>query len=279
MINVALSHDVDRIKKTYQYFTQLVSAAKKLDGNKFNNQIKSFFSSEPYWCFDKMIEIEKKYSVKSTFFILNESIDFQFTNINSWKLSLGRYKINESKLVDKILWLDQNGWEIGVHGSYNSYKDYNLLSDEKKTLENILGHEVIGIRQHYLNLDQNTWNLHRDAGFKYDSSWGFTDGIGFKEEKEKPFAPFKDSFIVYPLHVMDYCFINESQRWEKFQEILEVVDKNNSLLVINWHQRVFNKSEFPQYSENYTKIIEKLKNLNANFYTIGEYYNKFYNLI
>ena len=275
MINVALSHDVDRINKTYQYATQIVLGLKKLDGKKIGTQIKSFFSKEPYWQFDKIIEIEEKYSVKSTFFILNESIKFQVANVKSWKLALGRYKLNNPKLVKMIKWLDKNGWEIGVHGSYESYNNKELLKNEKNELEKLLDHDVIGIRQHYLNLNENTWSLQREVGFKYDSTWGFTDNIGFKGEKVQPFTPFNNEFIVYPLNIMDYCFINEKNRWKKFQQIVETVEENNALLVINWHQRVFNEDEFPGYSKNYIKIIETLKNMDANFYTIKEYYQKF----
>lgn len=274
MINVALSHDVDRIYKTYQYATQMISALKKLNGKKLTTQIKSFFKSEPYWQFDKIIEIEEKYSVRSTFFILNESVKFQVTNLKSWKLALGRYKINDPKLIQAIHYLDKNGWEIGVHGSYNSYKNKDLLRKEKSDLEEIIGHEVIGIRQHYLNLEQNTWGLHRNVGFKYDSTWGFTDRIGFKDEKVRPFKPFDDDFTVFPLTIMDFCFINERDRWGKFDQIVQEIEKRNALLVVNWHQRIFNEDEFPQYSENYVEIIRRLKTLNAKFYTLEEYYKK-----
>jgi len=68
----------------------------------------------------------------------------------------------------------------------------------------------------------------------------------------------------------------DNNRWEKFDVIVKTIDNNNSLLVINWHQRSFNENESPQYMESYIKIIEKIKNLNAKFYTLSEYYNENY---
>ncbi len=275
MINVALTHDVDRIKKTYQYFTYVLHSMRRMDMEMFKYQLKSpFLSEEPYWNFPKIIDIEKKHNVKSTFFMLNETMKFKLSDIKNGQLSLGRYDINDPKLVEILKWLDGNGWEIGVHGSYYSYKNKNLLADEKSTLENILGHEIIGIRQHYLNIDRDTWKIQSDLGFKYDSTWGYNRDIGFKGGKINPFFPFDNEFTVYPLAIMDICFMAEEDRWEKFEKIVETIDKNDALLVLNWHQRVFNKNEFPGYVDSYEKIIDTLKNMGATFYTLGEYYQK-----
>lgn len=272
MLKVALTHDVDRIKKTYQYFTKVIKYITRLDIKKISNQIHSFFKSQPYWNFDKIIEIESKYNVKSTFFFLNESIKFELLNIKNWQLSLGRYDIESEKIKHIIQYLDQNGWEIGLHGSYNSFKSYELLSKGKKMVEKIVGHEIIGIRQHYLNLDKNTWRIQKEVGFKYDSSFGYTNQIGFKENKNLPFHPFNDNFVVFPLIIMDYCFMNEINRWNKFKDIVDKIDYYNGVLVINWHQRNFNEKEYPGYKNFYEDIIIELKNRNAIFKTLSEFY-------
>lgn len=268
MLRVALTHDVDRTHKTYQYLTHLVKAALNKDLNNAHYHISSLFRKSTYWNFDEIVKIENEYNVKSTFFFLNESIKFNPFSISKWKLSVGRYNIESPKIVQSIKWLDENGWEIGVHGSYNSYKNKELLLREKKTLENIVGHEIGGVRQHYLNLDDKTWVIQKKCGFKYDSSFGYTDSIGFKDNKITPFRPCQDNFIVFPLTIMDSCFINTANRWEKLGEIIETVQETNALLVINWHLRVFNGKEFPGYMESYIKIIEKCRERHARFYTL-----------
>ena len=131
MLKVALSHDVDRVKKSYQYFTSSLKKSIRFDITGLQYELKSFFGREPYWNFDKIINIEEKYSVKSTFFFLDESIEFKLFNIKNWKLSLGRYSIENPEIISIIKQLDKNGWEIGLHGSYNSYKDFGLLKSEK----------------------------------------------------------------------------------------------------------------------------------------------------
>ena len=93
----------------------------------------------------------------------------------------------------KILFygLDKNGWEVGLHGSYNSFNNYALMKSEKQFLENILNHKVIGIRQHHLQIGEKTWEIQKECGFKYDSSLGFNEKIGFKNKQYKFFSPVK----------------------------------------------------------------------------------------
>jgi len=166
--------------------------------------------------------------------------------------------------------LDSKGWEIGVHGSYNSFNDYQLLADEKKTLESIVNHEIPGIRQHYLNLNDNTWDLQRKAGFHYDSTLGFLEDIGFKDNKVKPFHPFDDDFLVIPLLIMDECFNNKKDRWTEFTRIADTCEQHDGVLVINYHQHTFNNNEFPGYKESYIQLIEKCKERKAQFFTLSQ---------
>ena len=275
MLNVAITHDVDRIRKTYQYFTHTAKGILKHNFPYVLNQLESIFKKETYWNFPEIIEIEKSFNIKSTFFFLNESSKFKLFEPSKWDITLGRYNIKEEKVIDMIRWLDNNEWEIGVHGSYNSYCNFNLLKKEKEELEYIVGHEIIGIRQHYLNLSPRTWELQYTAGFKYESSWGLNDDFGFKGEKILPFTPLNNHFLVIPLIIMDEPFVKARNRWDKFLKIIELIEKNNGLLVINWHTNTFHENEFPGFKEAFNKIIEFCKTRDARFYTMKEYYEKF----
>jgi len=169
MLKIALTHDVDRIRKTYQYITRSFKYLKKGD---FKNIYREFLSiptfNSVYWNFEDIMSIEDSNNIRSTFFFLNESIPFNILAPVDWKLSLGRYKISEKKLKDIIHTLDTNGWEIGLHSSYNSYLNPKLIEKEKFLLESIVNHNIIGIRQHYLKLDIQTWWNQKNVGFSYD---------------------------------------------------------------------------------------------------------------
>jgi len=270
MLKVALSHDIDRVDKSYQYLTKSLAHLYRLEGNGLLNQVKSFCTKKPYWTFDQFIKIEEYYGIRSTVFFLNESIKFDLFSFKSYKLALGRYKINDPKIIQIIRYLDENGWEIGVHGSYNSFKNSNLLSKEKLILEEIVGHPVIGVRQHYLNLDDTTWEIQDRIGFKYDSSWGFTKDIGFKDNRYSPFRPFNNQFKVIPMTLMDSCFMAKPDKWIEFERLLDECEEKEAIMVINFHQHVFSKYDFPGYREAYIELITRALKRDAKFYKLSQ---------
>lgn len=274
MIYACLTHDIDRIDKSYQYVTKPLRALKKGQLGLFFKLIKSALTiRHPYWGFDVLMQIEEEHGVKSTCFFLNESIKPQLKKPDSWKLAFGRYSIHDKRIVGIIRQLDANGWEIGVHGSFRSNNDKGMLRQEKKTLEEIVGHEVIGIRQHYLNFAEHTFEIHDKCGFKYDSTWGLTKEIGFKEGKVKPFFPIEGSdYCEIPMTVMDSPFADTPDRWEQFERIADEIDRNDAYLVINYHNNYFSDSDFLGYDKDYVRMIEILKRRGAQFMTMKEAY-------
>ena len=274
MFIAALSHDVDRVKKTYQYLTSSLKKTIKFNFSGLGYELKSVFGPEPYWNFDRIIKIEEKHDVKSTFFILDESIKFDLFNRKNWQLSLGRYRIDDPKIADVIRQLDINGWEIGLHGSYNSFNDTNLLQKEKKRIEDIIGHNLIGIRQHYLNLTNNTWEIQKKSGLLYDASFGYNNAIGYKDNKYSLFNPFNDKFTVFPLAIMDICFMAIENKWDAFKKIVKLTEEKSGILVLNWHQRVFNENEFPQFAYFYEKMIVYMQEQGAEIQTLGKIYHQ-----
>jgi len=271
---ICLTHDVDRTRKTYQYITHDIRKMK------FGRLRTILNGEQPYWQFERIMEIEQEYGVRSTFFFLNESIPFEPLNPSNWKLSLGRYSFHETDVKRVIRELDAGGWEVGLHGSYNSYKNFDLLKNEKAFLEDVLGKQVLGIRQHYLNLNiPETWLLQREAGFEYDASYGKKQEIGYLNKQYRPFTDDESGMYVIPLALME-CYLfskagnDPTKAWTLTKQLMDEAEQHNAVFTVLWHQRMFNKMEFPGFTEVYRKIIEDGKERNAEFVTCGELFKR-----
>jgi hypothetical protein len=263
---VVVTHDVDRVSKTYQYLPSILRSLKKVDlnglGYHLNNCLFKHGTRNPYWTFDHLTGVDKSLGVKSTYYFLNEKGRLNPLSFKSWILFAGRYNI-ENSLIRKTIRQLSNDFEIGLHGSYNSYQSRGLLLEEKQLLESIVGSSMVGIRQHHLNYDFNiTPYLHHICGFKYDTSIGFKpdDGIGFRRGTSFPFpVMLPDSSISdlleIPLIIMDTA-LGVAAEVEECFELLDQVEKYNGVLTILWHSPSLNKNEFPMLFDTYYRLIK-----------------------
>ncbi len=274
---LCLTHDVDRPYKTFQapYY-----ALKERDPS----HLKSLVGSDrPYWQFEAIMQLEEELGVRSSFYFLNEKNLFRnkepraWTKPKNWKLFTGRYDITDDEIVDVIQVLDRGGWEVGLHGSYESYNDLERLQYEKETLETILGHEIIGGRQHYLNLDRpKTWEYHRKIGLKYDASLGSSSEYGF-QNGYNVIRPFGDEFTVFPLTLMEVALVGgnpdvDSAKRE-IDRLLRRASEYDAIASALWHPRVFNERDFPGYKELYRYLITSALEMGAWVGPVAEAYN------
>ncbi len=271
---VLLSHDVDAPFK-YNFIGTMIEFKKSvilLLNFKIIDSIKIFFNTlyslitdkNPYWQFESIIELEKGYGYRSTFYFC----------VKRRHTKDPYYSIKNKKIKKIIKKLDKEGFEIGLHGSYLSYKNLNYLKEEKRILEKILGKGVIGIRQHFLNFNDNTPKLQERAGFKYDSSYGFTKKIGYKNKKYSPF--YIGKLLEIPLVVMDGNMdkmgLNEEMALSEIKKLVELARKSNYLISFNFHPRYLNPSH--KFAKLYKKILAYLKGINAEVLTGKQIYEK-----
>jgi peptidoglycan/xylan/chitin deacetylase (PgdA/CDA1 family) len=271
---VCLTHDVDRVYKTFQYVTHDLRRAR------WRNLHTLFTGESPYWGFDRLRRIEERLGVRSTFFFLEETMPVRWMSPSDWKLGLGRYRFSDPRVKQVIRDLDRDGWDIGLHGSYFSYRREDLLWREKERLESVLGRSVSGIRQHYLNLDvPGTWLLQRNVGFGYDASYGKKDSIGFLDGAYHPFVHQESGLIVIPLALMEcYLFAQAGHRvedaWRLSLDLIDEAECRGALFTILWHQRMFNEQEFPGYAPIYERIVRECQARGARFVTCQAIYEQ-----
>jgi len=229
------------------------------------------------------MEIEDDLGVRSAFYFLSEQRLFgdrpprEWLTKRGWRLFAGRYSLSDPRIVELIEDLDDGGWEVGLHGSYESPTDRKRLMTEKRAVERALGEPIVGGRQHYLNLSvPETWQHHAAIGLKYDASLGSSDSYGF-EHGYSIKRPFDDEFVVFPLTIMELALPNVETNieaaWRECKRILEEAADNSAVMTILWHPRFFSELDFPNYTELYCRIIEYAQQLGGWVGPPGEYYD------
>jgi hypothetical protein len=83
------------------------------------------------------------------------------------------------------------GFDVGLHGSYDAGVRPGALTAERETLERATGLDVSTTRQHLLHWDvRRTPRLQEEAGLRIDSSLGFNRNVGFRAGTSLPFRHF-----------------------------------------------------------------------------------------
>jgi hypothetical protein len=138
---------------------------------------------------ERCVELEREHGVTATYFFTvypggdghRYDCTYDFGDSCSFRGS-------RTTVADVVRTLDGEGFEVGLHGSYNSAVAPGRLAAEKRSLESATGLSVTSTRQHFLHWDVRvTPRLQLEAGFSTDSTLGFNRNIGFRAGTSLPF--------------------------------------------------------------------------------------------
>jgi len=264
---VCLTHDVDDI---YPPITHMLLSSlyliKTLNFNELGKQLLWKFSKRwrsPYRNFEQIMEIERKFDGKSTFYFLVAEQDPR------------RFRYNIEDLEDELRFIVDNGWSVGLHVGYYSFDKLESIILEKKKLEKVLGKEVIGCRNHYLRFKvPDTWEILAKVGFKYDTTFGYPDTIGFRNGMCHPFRPFNINsnseidIMEIPLAIMDETLfdctkLDSTEALTELKGMIDVVAEYNGILVILWHNYIFGCPFREKWARLYESILSYCYDRNA----------------
>lgn len=256
---VCLTHDVDDVYPPLSHtILSSLYCMKNLNFNELKNQL--FWKNNgkefsPYWNFKEIMKLEEKYEAKSSFYFIATDRDVR------------RFRYNIEDLENELGFIVDAGWEVGLHGGYYSYDSLEDMKKEKERLEKVLGKDVIGYRNHYLRFKvPDTWRLLAEAGFKYDTTFGYENMVGFRNGMCHPFKPYSlDSMkeiniLEIPLIIMDEALFNsmseDNVRWSTVKKLIDTTEEYNGVLTLLWHNSVFNFPFKEKSVKLYNKILE-----------------------
>lgn len=283
MFRICLTHDVEMY-----HFSKVLYLMPLLYHN-IKNQKLSFIKKvikhendvlkNPFNTFDRILSLEKKYHAKSTFFFL-------------MKGGGSNYNFSDEPVKTLIKNLDSNGWEIGLHSTYQSIRNLERLYNEKQQLESILDREIIGVRTHGLKLlIPRTFENQQFCGFKYDTS--FHPPYYMKKRSLKPFFATQD-LLEIPLTIYDsewqYMTMKSIRgsidyTWSRIKSILDRCRTEDAICTVLWHPHAFydENNEFSKllyphfegFSDIYEKILQYGYENNAPLCTCQQIYSDF----
>lgn len=263
---VCLTHDVDEVYPPLNH--ALLSSLHYLKDLNFTGIRNQFFwkidgkQSSPYINFQEIMALEERYDAKSTFYFIAAERDFRRF----------RYKIED--LEDDLGRIADRGWDVGLHGSYYAYNDLIEMKREKARLEKTLGREVIGYRNHYLRFRvPETWELLAKAGFRYDTTLGYSDAVGFRGGMCHPFRPYDLNsekpidILEIPLCIMDTALFDLEKRtgsmWKTIENLMKVAEKYGGVLTLLWHNDTFSSPFKGSLCRLYIKALAHAKEKGA----------------
>ena len=237
----------------------------------------------PYWQFESVMALEAELGIRSSWYFLDEQRLLgdrpvrDWLDPRSWLLYTGRYDVRDPAIADVITDLDRGGWEVGLHGSYESGDDVDRLAYEVATLEGVLGSAIRGGRQHYLRATvPETWEHYREIGLRYDASLGSRTTYGFGGLYDVV-RPFDDDFVVFPLTVMDTTLFGTTPSteaaWRECRRLLDQARANDAVMTVCWHQRHFNEERFPGVRAVYERLVREAQAMGAWVGPPGRWYD------
>ena len=163
-------------------------------------------AADPYNTFDLIMNISEQYNLRSTFYFIAD---------HSAGIIDGVYNVDHPVMRNLLQKINERGHEIGLHLSYNTYRNPLQTKKEFDHLKEVCVEERIhqihwGARQHYLRWETpTTFQNLEEAGVSYDTSLAFADHAGFRCGVCYQFPTFnvrsRESLALYehPLIVMD----------------------------------------------------------------------------
>ncbi len=197
---------------------------------------------DPWNQFAHYLEIEQ--GTPSTFFFIpfkNRPGEGYQKNKQTYRAA--KYDVNDVSEIVKML--QAHGREVGVHG-IDAWHSTEKGRQERNRVAQITGADKVGIRMHWLCRNSDTFTALDQAGYDYDSSFGFNDAVGFRAGTAQVFKPLGTKHLLeLPLHIQDTALFNPSRmnlRTDDARrycnEILShVAGKNGGVITILWHQR------------------------------------------
>jgi hypothetical protein len=221
----------------------------------------------PVWnAVRQVLEVETGLGTRSTWFVITGTPTVSTAragDITYTPESPGARRII-SAIVDA-------GHELGLHGSFASYLSAATFAQQRERLAAIVGRPIAGVRQHFLRMRPvRTQRLMAQAGFRYDSTFGFSDRNGFRLGVADV-VPLWDHSEQRTLDLDEVPFVWMDRALSKYRGIEDPAAWVDDALTIAarcrdaegvwngiWHPNLAPAMGYPGAPESFARLVERL---------------------
>lgn len=167
------------------------------------------------------------------------------------------------------------GGEIATHG-IDAWHDTIEARKEKEQIQALTQSSAVGVRMHWLFFDSESAKKLDEAGFLYDSTFGYNETVGYRAGTTQGFRPFGTKRLLeLPLHVMDtalfypsHLHLSEEQAMTRVNGMVDDMRQFGGALIINWHDRSIAPERL--WEDFYIQLVAKLETAGAWFCTASQ---------
>jgi len=200
------------------------------------------------------------------------------------------YTLKHPGVLETMRWLESQGMEIGVHGSYTCLDSSSGFECEVASLR-AQGFHPQGGRQHWLRytLDRLIPALER-ADVSYDTSLGWSERIGFRAGACFSFPPYNfeqeraASFLEIPMLMMDQALWGEHNEEQLFEKAVAMFATSRRMgwggVSLLWHPAAFGGgwlspevgNIYWRFADRYSSQLERWVNASTFVQSVSQRY-------
>lgn len=168
--------------------------------------------------------------------------------------------------------LRERGCEINLHGSFATSEHHELFAEQRGRLAALTQQPVLGVRQHFLRMRPGiTSRGMADAGFRYDTSWGFPDRNGFRlgvgdvipswDGTAQRVVELEEAPVVWMDRALSkYARVEDPNAWiAEGMALARTCRDAGGLWVGVWHPNLTDALGFPDAPAAFKKLLEDLQ--------------------
>lgn len=212
---------------------------------------------DPYDNFSLIIDLHKKYGIRSIFF-------FQFAAYSTYDKNVSPNNNKFRFLIKSIA--DYS--KVALAASYSSFDDIELLKKEKKKLAGVINRAIDTSRMRYNRVDlPQTYRNLIGAEFTDDYTMGYSHEIGFRAGTCTPFyfydinLEIQQPVRIHPFALHDYALVNFKSKEEMDHRIGSIYDEvkkvNGDFITVFSNELLGGTAHKVDWKELYTDVLKR----------------------